>query len=456
MRVSNWIASSTLATLGALVTATLGGCGGGAGAPSTEAVGLPVVADAASTAPSNVTSLASGLPQAYTPTTSISYGWAGGGHYSPVGASRGRLIDSNGRFIANFSMSGGPPHASISGESAGVGNSEASAFTGLTPNGILGGWADNIDDQIIRGFVILDSTGPHILPDNTFVDFISESGLAGGRSCPSWPDCHAVHWSPSTQVLVEHFHFQAAWMNNPGTMVGYHEPPGGIRRLATVDPAGKITPIPFEPALHMTATPLFIADDGNIFLNTQPSEDGSPTGDAVVISNGAIVPAGRGIAARPAVCSRVACLERTSFTAFSASGHAVGENSLHYQDDTGAWKVAAEAGFHWTARDGVTVIKVGESNALPTAVNSQGTVVGALAGPFEWPVRGEPFVWHPTSGSMLLRATLYPDSDPAGFFIRPVGIGDAGHLLVGASDPLDPWQTLVLFTPNPDVCPPGI
>jgi hypothetical protein len=441
---------------GAVAAAMLAGCGGGGpGALSIESVPVPVVDDVAATAQGNVRPLASELPRSYTSTTSIYFGWAGGGDYSPVEAARGRLIDSNGRFIANFSQSGSPPSASISGEPGGPRRSEASAFTGLTPNGILAGWADNVDDRIIRGFVILDSAGPHMLPDNTYVDFIAESGLAGGRLCPSWPDCHAFHWSPATRVLTEHSHFEAVWMNNSGTMVGYHEPPGEPRRLSTVDPAGNLTPIPFDVSAGVSATPLFIDDDGSIFMNTSVPDGSSPAAGALVILNGASVPIGRGIAALPAVCSRVACVERTRFIAFSATGHAVGENSLHYLHETEGWKVAAEAGFHWTARDGAKAIRVGESGGMPTAVNSHGTVVGALAGPFEWPVRGEPFIWNFTSGGLLLRSLLFPDFDSRNYSIRPVGIGDAGHLLVGTSDPLEPWVALTLFTPTPDVCLPS-
>ena len=48
---------------------------------------------------------------------------------------------------------------------------------------------------------------------------------------------------------------------------------------------------------------------------------------------------------RPFMCQSAQCLERTAFTGFSATGHAVGVDRWHYLDDDGIWQLAAEGGF---------------------------------------------------------------------------------------------------------------
>ena len=158
-----------------------------------------------------------------------------------------------------------------------------------------------------------------------------------------------------------------------------------------------------------------------VFINTS-AETGAPPGDAVVIAKGEAKTIGRGIARRPDICGICNCVETTAFRAFSATGQAVGVDSLLYLDKDG-WHVAAEAGFHWSASEGTTAIRLGEADAIPTAVNSQGLVIGAIADD------NEPFIWQAQACGKRLRPVLYPDTQPGDFPIQMRGIGDAGHLL---------------------------
>ena len=313
------------------------------------------------------------------------------------------------------------------------------------------GWLWGLD-EIERGFVVLDSAGPRLLPA-TLARSSSRNPVSWGATCASPSECVAAfHWSTEDPVPTLHPDFQAAWMNNPGTMFGHHEPAGGLRQLATVDRDGPVTPVPFDTVPGVSATPLYIADDGSLFINTRQGPD-VPGGDAIVISNGATEPIGRGIAPRPRVCTRVDCVESARPSPPSAPPVIrIGVNTLHYLDANLGWQVASTAGFHWTAKDGAIVIKVGASDAIPRAVNSQGAVVGALAGEQVGFVPNEPFIWHRAAGGVLLRQLLHIGPHLPVVVAR--GIGDAGHLLLYAAAPSEPFDALVLYAPDPDICLP--
>ncbi|MGE5115116.1 MAG: hypothetical protein ACM3N6_01365 [Betaproteobacteria bacterium] len=74
-------------------------------------------------------------------------------------------------------------------------------------------------------------------------------------------------------------------------------------------------------------------------------------------------------------------------------------DTLQYVDSTG-WHVAAQAGFHWSATQGTTAMALGALALIPTAVNSLGEVVGAIASD------GEPFIWKDGIGGERLRPLL--------------------------------------------------
>ena len=308
---------------------------------------------------------------------------------------RGRLFDLKGDFMATEESPVTLPRAVLVG--GGLAVQAPSGAAGVTPNGIaVGSWFDP-DIEANRGFVHFQSTGQtQFLPANTRAEFVSETGLVGGHVCtPDGSDCHAFHWSPSSQALAEHPHFGAVWMNNAGTMVGHYQPAEGTSRLATVDAGGAVTPLPsVDAGPGLSAVLQYIADDGTVFLNTGNATTGAQ-GDAVVIANGAVTRIGRGIAPRPDICGICDCSESTGFRAFSATGHAVGVDRLQYSDKDGV-HVAAEVGFHWSARDGATVLRVGASDAIPTSVNAQGVVVGAIS------AENKPFIWQKDVGGFRL------------------------------------------------------
>ena len=409
----------------ALLCVMLAACGGG-GPPATSASGLAAAANAnanaSAAAPVGPVSQVFSLPQSYTRGASFTFGSASSSGPSPVDGSRGRLFDLNGDFMATDGAPTTEPRAVLIG--TGLAIEASSTASGVTPNGIGIGWKVDreIDDN--RGFVFFRSTGlTQFLPAHTYAEFVAETGVVAGHLCdPRGAECHAFHWNPTSQALVEHPNFQAAWMNNLGTLLGQYQPPGEPSRLATADPDGTISPLPaFVPAAGVSATPLYIDDTGAVFINTS-AETGAPPGDAVVIAKGEAKTIGRGIARRPDICGICNCVETTAFRAFSATGHAVGVDSLLYLDKDG-WHVAAEAGFHWSASEGTKAIRLGEADAIPTAVNSQGLVVGAISSD------DEPFIWQAQAGGQRLRPLLYPDTHPGDFPILMRGIGDAGHLL---------------------------
>jgi len=419
----------------AFSAAFLAGCGGGGGA--TSEAPPSAVADSAAVAASDVGALAFSLPQSYTVLMRFTFGSASDVGYSPVGESRGRLFDLKGDFMATRDILGLLNAVLVGGDFQ---VEDSSVAAGVTPNGIAVGWWFDPDIGADRGFVHFQSIGQtQFLPANTRAEFVSETGLVGGHVCtPDRSDCHAFHWSPSSQALAEHPHFGAVWMNNAGTMVGHYQPAEGTSRLATVDAGGAVTPLPSVDARPgFSAVPQYIADDGTVFLNTRNSETGAQ-GDAVVIANGVVTRIGRGIAPRPDICAICDCSESTDFRAFSATGHAVGVDRLQYSDKDGV-HVAAEVGFHWSARDGTTVLRVGASDAIPTAVNAQGVVVGAIS------AENKPFIWQKDVGGFPF---------PFGQQVR--GIGDAGHVLTYSYDPSQPSGTsIAVFAPNPAASTPG-
>lgn len=424
--------------LGALAVsaALLAGCGGGGSAASGAAPSA--VADSAAVAASDVGASAFSLPQSYTRLRSFTFGSASDLGYEPVGESRGRLFDLKGDFMATEESPVTLPRAVLVG--GGLAVQAPSGAAGVTPNGIaVGSWFDP-DIEANRGFVHFQSTGQtQFLPANTRAEFVSETGLVGGHVCtPDGSDCHAFHWSPSSQALAEHPHFGAVWMNNAGTMVGHYQPAEGTSRLATVDAGGAVTPLPsVDAGPGLSAVVQYIADDGTVFLNTGNATTGAQ-GDAVVIANGAVTRVGRGIAPRPDICGICDCSESTGFRAFSATGHAVGVDTLQYSDKDGV-HVAAEVGFHWSARDGATVLRVGASDAIPTSVNAQGVVVGAIS------AENKPFIWQKDVGGFRLP-----------FEGEVTGIGDAGHLLAHSFDPGHAsGHTITVYAPNPAASTPG-
>jgi len=423
------------------LASTLLGCGGGGGALDAPSVQQDVRSQQA-----DARSVASALPQSYIRIFNDASGWAGGPVYNFLDASRGRVIDSLGRFVAGYRPTPlNPPQAFYSGVFQSVGDGEVSFSRAVTPNGIVIGGAQADDTQ--SAFVMFSLTGEtHFQPD-VEPEFVSETGLVGGHGCTVLGDplsCYAFHWSPRDQAVTQYPNFHAIWMNNAGVMLGRHEPQGAPRRLATVDRQGAIVPVSFDPTQDHIATPRFIADDGAIFLDTQSAEDAPPTGDAIVLIAECVpIIVGRGTAPRPARCDGSPCVERTSFTGFSATGHAVGVHSWHYRDESGAWQTAAEAGFHWSASDGATAITVAGSTGLPGAVNAQGAVIGTIAG------EREPFLWAKDSDGMRLRTVLYPGSDPETLGISVHAIGDAGHLLVTSHEPGDQLSFHTVFAPEP-------
>ena len=374
-------------------------------------------------------------------------------YYTTSGESTGRLIDLKGRFIANFHAPiNAPPAAGIAGgESINFPEgADSSSVLGLTPNGLAVGWLWGFN-EIQRGFVVLDSAGPRLLPDHTRAQFISESGLVGGHVCPPRPNA----WRRFTGVPKTRcrpcIQLQAAWMNNPGTMFGHHEPAGGLRQLATVDRDGPVTPVPFDTGPGVSATPLYIADDGSLFINTRQGQD-VPGGDAIVISNGATEPIGRGIAPRPELCTRVDCVESAAFTAFSAAGHAVGVNTLHYLDANLGWQVASTAGFHWTAKDGAIVIKgrrVGRDSACSQLARRRRGCSGGRAGGVG---PNEPFIWHRAAGGVLLRQLLHIGPDLRSSSREGSGTRDTCSCMWPL--PASRLMSLVLYAPDPDICLP--
>ena len=414
------------------VSATvLAGCGGGGPPAATDAA--PSVVDASGTVgASDVRPLAFSLPQAYRRRgPSYNWGCASCESFEPGGdGSRGRLLTLDGEFKVNSSFPNTPAPAS------------SITFYGITPNGTAIGW--NSDER--RGFVQFGSTGQtQLLPAHANPRFVAESGIVGGSVClPDGSDCHAFHWSPSAPVLAEHPLFQAAWMNNTGRMVGHYQPPGRASQLATVDPDGTITPLGFDAGPGLSAWPRYIADDGPVFLNVIREGDGNL--DAVVVANGTATRVGRGIVARPDICGICDCVERTFFTAFSATGHAVGVDHLEYPGPDGSTLVV-EAGFHWSARDGATAVEVDARTAIPTGVNAQGAVVGLMAD------NQEPFLWHRDARGVRLNPLLV---DREIIPIQHIDIGDGGHLLIHDQDPFHAdGSGMAGWAPVPAAAAPG-
>jgi hypothetical protein len=428
-----------------LAASVLAACGGGGSDDPPIKLG-----DVVASVPSETRSLPSGLPQSYVYTGGVDGGNASWfANFYVLDGSRGRLLDMRGHFAANFEeRAGNPIYAFLFGVVNRVGQEESSRAAGVSQTGVLIGSAYG-PDQIERGFAVLSWTGErYLLPDRTQANFVSDAGLIGGQLCAPQSEClTAFHWSREDPVLTEHPNFRAAWMNNAGLMIGHHVVPDGPARLATVDRDGTITPLAFDPGPSMIATPKFIADDGTVFIDVERSDVAS---SAIVISNGTIRPIGHGSSPKPAICGMCDCIERATFRGFSATGHAVGVTTIHYWEAQVGWKLAAEAGFHWSASDGLTVIKVGEWGTRPHAVNSQGVVVGALTG---GPELQAPFVWHRDSGGVPLR-DLLPQSWPwkeSAIPLKVEGIGDAGHLLLRSTfrEPdLPTTYALSVFTPD--------
>jgi len=407
-------------------SALLAGCGGGGEPAAADAA--PAIVDAnAAVAAADVQTLAFSLPPGYTLVRALETGGCATCNADkPVGATRGRLFTLDGALMADSGSAVTPSSAVLIGGDFNMG--EFSHAAGVTPNGIAIGTKLDFEIGTERGFVHFSKTGlTQFLPANTQAQFVAENGVVGGLVCRE-SDCHAFHWSPAAPAaLAEHAGFDAAWMNNGGTMVGRYQPAAGASRLATVDPGGVITSLPdFDPGPGLSAEPFYIADDGAVFVTVQ----GNEREFAAVIANGAVTRVGFGAVARPPVCGICDCIEGTSFSAFSATGHAVGMDRLRYQDKDGSWKLAAEAGFHWSARDGTVAVAVGTRAAIPMDVNAQGVVVGAIAD------NQEPFLWHRDVGGVRLAPLLGENDTPEGF-ATAAAIGDAGHLLISTFDPLD-------------------
>src|SRR5688500_3330714 len=193
------------------LASTLLGCGGGGGAPDAPSVQQDVRSQQA-----DARSVASALPQSYIRIFGDASGGAGGPVYNFLDASRGRVIDSFGRFVAGYSPTAlNPPQAFYSGVFQSVGDGEVSFSRAVTPNGIVIGGAQADDTQ--SAFVIFSLTGEtHFHPD-VEAEFVSETGLVGGHGCTVRGDpssCYAFHWSSRDQAVTQHPNFHAIWMNN--------------------------------------------------------------------------------------------------------------------------------------------------------------------------------------------------------------------------------------------------
>jgi hypothetical protein len=345
-------------------------------------------------------------------------------------------------------------------ERQGAVRGEWSTASGISPNGIFIG-TTLTESGGSRGFATFPpAADAYFMPANTSANFVSNSGLVGGFVCPEGgqpPACpdgrfHAVHWLPLTGEVTPHPGFEAVWMNDAGRMLGYEQLPAGSRRLATVDPDGLPRPVSFEPEAGFSAQARFIADDGTIFLDVADDPLNPRRASAVVLIDECVpIVVGR-VAVRPATCQQKECIERTRFTAFSATGHAVGNHAWLYQDDAGNWQFAAESGFHWSAKDGTTAIE-GAGAGLPYMVNAHGAVVvggAAVRTPTGQTGEAEPYLWKKGADAVALRSVLFPQpnmvtpEDP----VWVIALGDGGQLLVALSYPLELEALLLLFTPE--------
>ena len=430
----------------------LQGCGGG-GDNRTE----PAHAAA------DATSRSSELPTAYLAVfTDVFAGGAGDPAYSVVDASRGRVIDAQGRFAATYGAPVGAPQAILAPPVQRMSSFEDRSFaSGVSPNGIFIGTSYSLE-QVNRAFATFTQTAQtYYTPAVSSADFVSTTGLVGGHACADGEgqpqSCggdlrpFAVHWQPVTGELSPHPGFLAAWMNDGGRMLGYQELPDGTKRLSTVGPDGVVADLSFEPEAGFTAVPRFISDDGAVFLNVADDPFNPRREMAVVLIDSCVaVTVGR-VAERPALCNTTECVERTRFTAFSATGHAVGEHAWLYRDEDGNWQFAVEVGFHWSEKDGSTAI-TDAGEGLPFGVNAHGAVIvggPAVRTPSSQNGRAEPFLWQKGAGAMALRTTLFPDPgelQPEDV-LEVLAIGDGGELLVWFGNPADLQSWLRLFTP---------
>jgi hypothetical protein len=439
-----------------LVAIALQGCGGG-GAPGAEVLSSQSI-EAARLAENPAS------PDAWPLTYRVTFqdvlgGGAGTAFYSFRDLSRGRVFDTQGRFVASLGPPVSLPHAILAPpvQRQGAAQEEWSYATGISPNGIFIGVT--FDQQFVsRGFAVSADT-TYFMPPDTTAHFVSTSGLVGGYFCPGGgqpPGCpdgntQAIHWRPATGAVELHPGFEPVWMNDAGRMLGYRQLPNGARELATVDPEGIPRPLGFEPEAGFSAQARFIADDGTVFLEVADDPNNARRGSAVVLIADCVpVVVGR-VAVRPALCERKECVERTRFTAFSATGHAVGEHAWLYRDDAGDWQFAATASFHWSPKDGSSAIE-GAGAGLPYMVNAHGAVLvggAAVRTPSSQDGEAEPHLWKKGAGAVALRSVLFPDGSltpETRFFV--IALGDGGQLLVGLSHPLELESSLLLFTPD--------
>jgi hypothetical protein len=361
-----------------------------------------------------------------------------------------RVINSAGQFIGHYVIAPSTErHALFYGGSGGstqaIGNPDAElasgasniAESGLVAGTTLGTGADSVD-PMIWGFAWTASKGKTSVPGGkpefvtSSADFTATRDLVGGRLCTVIGACMAFIWDTASPTLSEYPNFDPRWMNDAATMVGFIDPLSAPH-LDTLTREGRLTTLMLDDTPDTTDH--FIADDGTVFLNISHAiVQGDFKAGAIAFVDGVPMNIGRGVATLPVNGARPSS-EVATFTAYSAGGSAAGVDRFDYIDTSCGELRQAAAAFVWSAATGTTRVDVGAQQAVPTAVNRDGVVVGYTVDD------GKPFVWTRSAGGVPLETLIAgPGAD-----IRlghAVAVGDGGHILVESD------QGIVLLRPN--------
>jgi uncharacterized membrane protein len=439
-------------------------CGGGGGGTGTVSPDGALGAVAASSAPARDPAPA-GIGLSYTmefvkaPDGSEAVAAGELGDVAPGGMRPGRSINAHGDFIDGYRGADGRRHAfffdhaghaslpiddpsSTGTESEALGVNDAGLVVGSvtatsseTPPSVLGAfsWTAKAGRRrFLSGVAGITASSAR---------FVTNNGFVSGDICRTGrPQCEGYRWDDARSSLVIYPLFAAFGMNEAGTLLGVVTTgdlnfPHAEGFVATIALDGGVSDLGLPRVSVNTGldvVPLFLADNGDVYVELRKPEGLLDQGTALVRS-GSTQPIGLGLLPPPAPGSQ----ETAIATAFDASSRAVGLATVF---SFLAGVETASAAFSFSPADATRAIKVATTTPQPRGVNKDGIVVGSVPSDGEQSARA--FVWTVAAGGAFLDALV--SNLPSGVHLTSaVGIGNGGHIVAESN------QGLVLLTPQP-------
>jgi hypothetical protein len=441
-------------------------CGGGGGGTGTVLPDGALGAVTASSAPTRDPA-PDGIGLSYTmefvkaPDGSEATAAGGRGDVVPGDIRPGRSINAHGDFIDGYRGADGRRHAfffdhaghaslpiddpsSTGTESEAIGVNDAGLVVGSvtatsseTPPSLVGAftWTAKAGKrQFLSGVAGMTTSSAR---------FVINNGFVSGEICRTGRlQCEGYRWDDARSSLVIYPLFAAFGMNEAGTLLGVVTTgdlnfPHAEGFVATIALDGGVSDLGLPRVSANTGldvVPLFLADNGDVYVELRELEGQLDQGTALVRS-GSTQLFGRGLLPPPASGSQ----ETATATAFDASSRAVGLDTVF---SLLAGMKTASAAFSFSPADGTRAIKVATTTPEPRGVNKDGIVVGSVLSDDGKTTRA--FVWTPAAGGAFLDALV--SNLPSGVHLTSaVGVGNGGHIVAESN------QGLVLLTPQPCV-----